>query len=168
MWSAMVRHAGHGLSAVQLGVPIRMVVLLREDDAHQTHQQILVDPSIKARSPGRIGSWERCLSVPWGYRYTERTSEVTVHFRDLAGHWHDERISGGAAVVLQHELDHLDGALLSDGLDWQDFVPERDIAMLAASAQRECRKAGAMNCNPFRQCAWMAWRSDPNHSASTH
>ncbi len=168
MRSAVTRHGGDGLSAVQLGVPIRVVVLLREDDAHRTHHQVLVDPSIEARSPRRIGSWERCLSVPWGYRHTERSAEVTVHFRDLTGQWHEERISGSAAVVLQHELDHLDGLLLSDGLERQDFVPEAAIARVAGAAEEACREAGTAHCSPFMEAAWQTWRSAPQPSAPAH
>ncbi len=59
---------------------------------------------------------EYCLSVPWGYRFTYRPAEVTVKFQTPKGEDVIETLQGDDAIVLQHEIDHLDGILLSSDL----------------------------------------------------
>ena len=159
MVSALVQHRGDGLAAIQVGAPTRVVILRRESEKHESRFQVLIDPTLLARDPETIGSWERCLSVPWGYRYTDRSSAITIRFRDLAGSWQQETLAGADAVVMQHELDHLDGKLLSDGLERSDFIPEDRIAEVAAAARQDCRNAGRSDCGRSLLDAWTRWRS---------
>jgi len=154
-------HQAGGLAAVQVGVPMRVILLRREADDHSSRLQTLIDPTVLARSRQRIGSWERCLSVPWGYRYTDRSAGLEVRYRDPAGGWHQEHISGGEAAVLQHELDHLDGRLLSDGLTREAFIPESRMAAVAAAARDDCRAAGRTDCRAFMRSRWTSWRQAP-------
>jgi len=159
MVSALVQQRGDGLAAIQLGVPIRLAVLRRENEKHESRFQVMIDPTLLARGPETIGSWERCLSVRWGYRYTERSSNITIRFRDLTGGWQQETLSGADAVVMQHELDHLDGKLLSDGLGRRDFIPEERIAEVAAAARRDCKNEGWRDCRRSLLDTWSRWRS---------
>jgi peptide deformylase len=157
MESTIREQHADGLAAVQLGVPIRVMVLRRETENHVSELQTLIDPTVIGRSQRTIGSWERCLSVPWGYRYTERAGELTVRYRDIQGRWQTERIAGGEAAVLQHELDHLDGKLLSDGLNREDFIPESRIGDIAEAARRECRESQRADCRVSMEAQWAAW-----------
>ena len=43
-----------------------------------------------------------------------RAEEVTVRFQDLEGEWHEMKLSGFPARVVQHEIDHLEGCLIID------------------------------------------------------
>ena len=58
---------------------------------------------------------EGCLSVPMNYRATvKRSSTVHLKATDLDGNSIDEDLEGFAAIVVQHEYDHLDGVLFID------------------------------------------------------
>ena len=60
------------------------------------------------------GFWEGCLSVPGMRGYVERPSEVRVDYLDQEAQPQQIIADGFLATVLQHELDHLDGALYVD------------------------------------------------------
>jgi peptide deformylase len=110
---ATLRHyGGLGLSAVQVGRPVRLVVT-RVDD--QT--LFLVDPEIVERSTETSQCDEGCLSVPKNYHdVVERPARVRVRARDMNGRPMDRLAGGLLATVIQHEVDHLDGILFIDRL----------------------------------------------------
>ncbi len=111
---ATVRAApGVGLAAVQVGVPRRLVLVQRLDLPDKPFVA-MVDPRIVASGPRTEPGWEGCLSVPEIYASVLRASELTVVYRDTEGRRHRERIRGFTAVIVQHEIDHLDGTLFID------------------------------------------------------
>ena len=134
MFETMYDAPGIGLAAIQVGVPLRLLVidLQPEDedaepevctahggDAH-THRpirrepQVFVNPEISEPSE-ELGIYnEGCLSVPEIYAEVERPTSVRARWQDLEGNWHDERIDGFLATVLQHEMDHLEGIVFID------------------------------------------------------
>ena len=57
---------------------------------------------------------ERCLSIPDTPTRVLRSTAVTVSYRDRAGAEREERFEGLMAMVMQHEVDHLDGVLILD------------------------------------------------------
>lgn len=116
---------GMGLAAVQIGVPVRVALLRREAGGEF---QAFLNPRRIAASAQRLGAWERCLSVPWGYRYTDRPAKITLRYQTPDGAEHRETLADGEAVVFQQELDHLDGKLLSSGHDPRWFIPEDGMA----------------------------------------
>ena len=107
----MYAEGGVGLAAPQVGVSKRVIVI----DTEENGVIALINPVIIKRE-GKTKEEEGCLSVPGVYSIVGRSSKVTVEALDL-----DEnkiRISqeGFLAIVLQHEIDHLDGYLFIDRL----------------------------------------------------
>ena len=85
MFAIMDREHGAGLAAVQIGRPVRLVVLDTLDEAGRRHRMAMVNPEIRARSAGQVVGEEGCLSMP-GYAIpVPRHEQVTVTFQDLDG-----------------------------------------------------------------------------------
>lgn len=147
------KRKGGGLAAVQLGIPVRVVVLRRRAGAVDRFQ-VFVNPELAGRSAERIASFEHCLSVPWGYRYTERPARVSVRFATPEGNPAIESLEGDEAVVFQQELDHLDGILLNRGLARRSFIPGGEMEAFMAGVLRECRADARSDCPALLKARW--------------
>jgi peptide deformylase len=75
----------------------------------------MVNPRIIS-AQGSITFEEGCLSVPDYYAKVKRAEEVVVQAIDVNGKPFEMEASGFLAVVIQHELDHLEGRLFVDKL----------------------------------------------------
>lgn len=123
---AIMKNAnGVGIAAPQVGVSERIVVI-----APERKPIVLVNPSITEKSGTQIGE-EGCLSIPGLYGDVERFESVIVEAYDIKGRPIEFEMKGYPAVVVQHEIDHLDGILFIDKvneatLHWMDPNPERD------------------------------------------
>jgi peptide deformylase len=111
-----------GLSAPQIGEPVRVVVY--SYDGKSGH---VVNPRLEL-SERRIVADEACLSAPGVWWPLERSYMVTARGRDMFGKPTTVRALGMLARVLQHEVDHLDGVLFSDHLE----AAERERFLAAA------------------------------------
>ncbi|TYC86837.1 peptide deformylase [Novosphingobium sp. BW1] len=135
MFETMYDAPGIGLAAIQVGVPLRVLVIdLQPDDpdaepevcnhgGHQhTHQptlkepRVFINPVILDPSEDHSVYQEGCLSVPEIYADVERPATCRVQYQDLNGNHHEEAIEGMLATCLQHEMDHLEGILFIDHL----------------------------------------------------
>lgn len=121
MAETMYAAPGVGLAAPQVGDLRRMLVMdateEKEDDGRREqakHLQLVVNPEIVERSRDKIRWEEGCLSVPEFWEFFERPRRVRVKYRDALGGHHDEWFEGFPAVVLQHEMDHLEGVVIID------------------------------------------------------
>ncbi|MGI8830008.1 MAG: peptide deformylase [Candidatus Limnocylindria bacterium] len=102
---------GVGLAANQIGIPLQVAVT--EVDGTVTE---LINPQI-VKGSGEQLDWEGCLSIPGYVAEVDRHAKVTVKARDRRGR--EFRVKGEElfARALQHEIDHLNGALYIDHLD---------------------------------------------------
>ena len=125
MVQAMQINHGDGLAAVQVGEPVRLVLLKRRTD--KGGPLVLVNPTVVSSSDQRIGSWEFCLSVPWGYVYVERPMSLRVRYLTIEGDTVIGDFENGDAVILQQELDHLNGKLLSDVHPKNEFLSLEEL-----------------------------------------
>ncbi|MHB8732551.1 MAG: peptide deformylase [bacterium] len=104
-----MRHAeGVGLAAVQIGVPLRIVVA-------DTGRGLLalVNPRLRRRSGAQVGE-EGCLSIPGVVAPVRRPLRITVDGTLVTGQRVGLRATGYIARILQHEIDHLNGVLFLD------------------------------------------------------
>ena len=69
----------------------------------------VIDPELKTYSEG-------CLSVPGFYEELERPSEIEISFQDLKGQDQTLIANGLLSVVIQHEMDHLEGKMMVDSV----------------------------------------------------
>lgn len=114
MLETMYDAPGIGLAAIQVGQPIRMLVIdvSRDEDAKQP--MVFVNPEIVWTSDLPNVHEEGCLSIPDYYAEVERPAEVRVSFLDLDGQTREMEADGLLATCLQHEIDHLNGVLFID------------------------------------------------------
>lgn len=99
---------GVGLSAVQLGVAVRLCVIDTEEI-----KRVMINPSIEMKI-GRQKSHEGCLSLPGISKIIDRHRYIIVRYRNLEGNEIQEEFTGILAAVIQHEIDHMNGKLIID------------------------------------------------------
>ncbi|MER8972578.1 MULTISPECIES: peptide deformylase [unclassified Mesorhizobium] len=114
MLDTMYDAPGIGLAAIQVGEPLRMLVidLAKEDETPAPH--VFINPEILESSDQRSVYEEGCLSIPDYYAEVERPAAVRVKFLDRDGKLQEIEAEGLMATCLQHEIDHLNGVLFID------------------------------------------------------
>lgn len=113
MLETMTAQHGAGLSAVQVGVLKRVLVV----DSASLGPKVFVNPVLTGHSTEMAVRREGCLSVPGFFEDIHRWLEVTITYRDEHFELHENvEFHGFIAHVLQHELEHLDGKLYLDHL----------------------------------------------------
>ncbi len=100
-----------GLSAVQLGVPIRLIMI-----KYGIGHLFLSNPIILKQSLKTWAYEEGCLSIEGGEKlyYFRRPKRIKVSYTDLDGNQKTIKAQGLTARSLQHEIDHLEGKLIID------------------------------------------------------
>jgi peptide deformylase len=116
MAETMYDAPGIGLAAPQIGKSIKLIVVDTSQKVAGEKQYLpMVNPEIIA-SEGTQVDEEGCLSVPELTANVTRFQNVTVTYQDLQGQQHEISTENRFAVVLQHEIDHLNGILFIDHL----------------------------------------------------
>jgi peptide deformylase len=118
MLETMYDAPGVGLAAIQVGVPLRLVVIdvADEDEGEKRKPFILFNPEIvKLGEETRLHE-EGCLSIPDVRIEIERPSELTLRYLDEKGKQQEIDADGLLASAIQHEVNHLDGKLIIDFL----------------------------------------------------
>lgn len=109
---------GVGLAANQVGLPLRLAVILlpgaKEEDPPARY--VIINPEIVAKSGEKLEE-EGCLSLPGLWAQVKRATDVTINYLDENGQPHTKRARGLLAKAFQHEVDHLDGKLFIDLVD---------------------------------------------------
>ncbi|MFQ5349079.1 MAG: peptide deformylase [Thermoanaerobaculia bacterium] len=114
------RHGfGRAIAAPQIGVGLRIVAM---DPAHGP--PLLVNPEITWRSEKSMTLWDDCMSFPDLLVRLRRWRSISLRYQEVEGAAHDwDALQPGAAELLQHEIDHLDGVLAIDhALDREAIV----------------------------------------------
>lgn len=114
MLETMYDAPGIGLAAIQVGEPIRMLVLDISKEDEEKAPRVFLNPELVASADERSVYEEGCLSIPDYYAEVERPAGVTVRYLGLDGKMHEEAADGLYATCLQHEIDHLNGVLFID------------------------------------------------------
>jgi len=105
---------GVGLAAIQVGEPLRLLVVDVSRKEEPPDPQVFVNPEVLWTSDERSTYEEGCLSIPEYYAEVERPASVRVRYLDREGKPAEALAEGLLATVLQHEIDHLDGVLFID------------------------------------------------------
>lgn len=114
MLETMYDAPGIGLAAIQIGEPLRMLVIDLAKEDETPAPQVFINPQILSSGEARSVYEEGCLSIPDYYAEVERPAEVRVGYLDRDGKPQEIAADGLLATCLQHELDHLDGVLFID------------------------------------------------------
>ena len=75
---------------------------------------MVINPEISPTTDKLYGMYEGCLIVPGFRGWVERPAAVHVVYHDMHGERIERDLEGYAAVVMQHECDHLQGVLYLD------------------------------------------------------
>jgi peptide deformylase len=114
MLETMYDAPGIGLAAIQIGEPLRMLVIDLAKESEEPAPHVFINPEILSRSDARSVYEEGCLSIPDYYAEVERPAAVRVKYLDRDGKLREIEAEGLMATCLQHEIDHLDGVLFID------------------------------------------------------
>lgn len=105
---------GVGIAAPQIGIPLQVAVYDTTRDDHETGERgILVNPRILSSGPALVSRSEGCLSAKGLRVDVPRAAAVEVETLDLLGRPTRISASGFLAIVLQHEIDHLQGLTIT-------------------------------------------------------
>lgn len=114
MAETMYAAPGIGLAATQVGVSHRILVYDISPPEIEDGLQVLINPEIVEQGGAQLSEGEGCLSVPDFRADVNRYEWVRVTALDREGRPFTIEDSGLHAIVLQHEIDHLDGVLFID------------------------------------------------------
>lgn len=98
------KFGGIGLSANQVGVPIRMFII-----GHEEFSMVCINPKVLMESDEVVKSDEGCLSFPALFCKIERPQWIKVEFTNEHGQVVQTKLEGLTARCYLHELDHMNG-----------------------------------------------------------
>lgn len=111
---------GVGLAATQLGINKRMIAVHFDDPNGKKYSYGLFNPRIVSHSVEKayLSSGEGCLSVDRSVEgFVPRYARITMKATDLEGNEIKLRLRDYAAIVFQHEIDHLNGIMFYDHIN---------------------------------------------------
>jgi len=122
MGETMFEAPGVGLAAPQVGVNKRIIVYdvntaVKNDDENKDLKnefRALINPEIIDASGSIVSNEEGCLSVLDYKADVKRYEKVTVKALNIDGEKLEFNVEGIPAIIMQHEIDHLDGILFID------------------------------------------------------
>ena len=116
MLETMYDAPGIGLAAVQIGVPLNIIVMDLSKDGEEKQPRFFVNPEILESVDETKPYQEGCLSVPDIFEDVDRPERVQLTYLDYNGERVTEWAEGLYAVCIQHEMDHLKGVVFIDYL----------------------------------------------------
>lgn len=122
MLETMYGAGGRGLAAVQIGVLRRAVVIDTGWKEGAPGPLFLVNPEIAWTSDSLSTLEERCLSIPHTPRNVQRPNHVRVRYLDRDATEQIVDMTGILAMVVQHEIDHLNGVLILDHAERPQWI----------------------------------------------
>jgi peptide deformylase len=111
---------GTGLAFPQLGIPLRIIVIVDEEEENTFVNYVIINPKIVSHSSEMIAieAGEGCLSVNREVEgHVARYARVTIEGFDLDGNLIRVRAREYLSAAFQHEIDHLNGILFYDRID---------------------------------------------------
>lgn len=116
MTDTMKAAEGVGLAAPQIGQSLRLCIALLQGKVIA-----FINPRIIWRSQEEETAEEGCLSLPNVFVPVPRSHAITVRFWNRQGKEEERKLEDLPARILQHEIDHLDGILITD------YVPQTHV-----------------------------------------
>lgn len=125
---------GVGLAAPQLGINKRMIAVHFEDGDGKLYSYGLFNPKIVSHSVEKafLSVGEGCLSVDRNVEgFVPRYARITIKATDIDGNEIKIRLKDYAAIVFQHEIDHLNGVMFYDHINKENpfTIPENAKAI---------------------------------------
>jgi len=104
----MAATGGIGLSANQVGLPIRAFVMYTDFDKKEV--EFMLNPKIEAESlDDMVLFTEGCLTYPFLFLDIKRPNTIKVSYTDINGERQERVWKGLTSRIFQHEYDHMEG-----------------------------------------------------------
>jgi peptide deformylase len=122
MIDTMREEDGVGLAAPQVNRSLQIVALEYENNERYPDESsipltVLINPVLTNYSEEKHLGWESCLSLVDFRGLVPRSTSVTLKAYDRDGDRLEKRATGFESVVLQHEIDHLNGKVFLDRME---------------------------------------------------
>ena len=130
MAQTMYDAPGVGLAAIQVGIDKAIIVYDPVSDEQVRDYRVLINPRIVEYHGSTLSEEEGCLSVPDMRCDIRRAEKIVVEGLDRNGNPVTFEAEGIPAIILQHEIDHLNGVL----------ILERISALKRQIYKRKCHK----------------------------
>lgn len=114
MAQTMYLAPGIGLAAIQVGIDKSLLIFDVAPTDEQRDLHVLINPEIVEKDGNVLSENEGCLSVPDFRASVKRAERVLVNAYNREGKSIRMEADGLLAIVLQHEIDHLNGTLFID------------------------------------------------------
>ncbi|MEJ5993947.1 peptide deformylase [Pedobacter sp. Du54] len=117
MFETMNNANGVGLAAPQVGLPIRLFIVdTKAEEDEEIFKKVFINAQILEETGEPWAFNEGCLSIPEIREDIMRKPTILIRYYDQNWKLHEEKVSGFAARVIQHEYDHIEGKLFTDKL----------------------------------------------------
>lgn len=126
MFETMYNSQGVGLAAPQIGLSIRLFIIdaapfVDEDEEDieglLDFKRVIINPIIIEETGKEWKFEEGCLSIPGIREDVSRQPDIIVEYYNEKFELIEEKLSGLAARVVQHEYDHIEGILFTDKIN---------------------------------------------------
>jgi len=139
MYDALKKQGDYavGLAAVQVGHPRRIFILRN----HSGELETFVNPVITLTGSEVTKKEEGCLSLPGFFVKVPRPRKVVLRYNDTEGNLREQSFEGVMARAVCHEMDHLNGTLLSDRIEEVAIKMTRKTSTKAYAKKKRQSKA---------------------------
>jgi len=126
MNDTMIEYAGVGLAAIQIGLPLNILIInipvenpQNEDEDIQLQENLIeaINPVITHKDGEQV-FMEGCLSVPGFNAEVTRAGHIVVEYFNRQGEKQTMETNDFLAVAWQHEMEHLSGHLFVENLSF--------------------------------------------------
>lgn len=119
MTAVLLAEGALGLAANQVGFTNRVIVIRYHDNKAFMNSKVLVmvNPTIVNTNKKKVFSREGCLSVPGKFATVNRPKNALVQYWTEKGDEKRLKLTGIDALCVQHEIDHLNGVLMTDNAE---------------------------------------------------
>lgn len=109
-----------GLAAPQVGRNLRIIITTQWDIKNKEEkflwETIMINPIIIEISKDTVVWEEACISIPDVLGNVRRQKSLVIEYLDIKGNKQKKKLKDFNAVIVQHEIDHLDWILFTDKL----------------------------------------------------
>ncbi len=102
-----------GLSAIQVGVPLRMFWAM---EMNSDNYELFINPTFQIIDFTQSTDKEGCLSIPKAEGLVKRFNGIKVKYTNYEGEQISKKLYDWNARIVMHEIDHLEGILFTDKL----------------------------------------------------
>jgi peptide deformylase len=110
MYTTMKISDGVGISAIQIGVPKRVIII----EPRPNNYEVFINPTYSIINEELFELQEGCLSIPGYFEKRKRPQAISVRYRNINFKDTEVELWGVPAFIFLHEYEHIEGKLFID------------------------------------------------------